>query len=149
MAAILSRPQCVKFTFPRNTKLQTTFCCRAISSWVITATFYKLQHSHICNLRAEVFALQTVARVVSSSTPLSGRWIIEPHTRRTPRPPATAAAHYSDVMMKRWRLKSPTSRLFIHPFVQAQIKENIKVPRHWPLWGEFTGGRRILRTKGQ
>ena len=21
------------------------------------------------------------------------------------------------------------------PFVQAQIKENIKAPRHWPLWG--------------
>ena len=29
------------------------------------------------------------------------------------------------------------------------IKENIKAPRHWPLWGEFTGGRWILRTKGQ
>ena len=21
---------------------------------------------------------------------------------------------------------------------KAQIKENIKAPRHWPLWGEFT-----------
>ena len=26
-------------------------------------------------------------------------------------------------------------------FIQAQIKENIKAPRHWPLWGEFTGDR--------
>ena len=26
------------------------------------------------------------------------------------------------------------------PFVQAQIKESIKAPCHWPLWGEFTGG---------
>ena len=25
--------------------------------------------------------------------------------------------------------------------VQAQIKENIKAPRHWPLWGESTGDR--------
>ena len=25
------------------------------------------------------------------------------------------------------------------PFIQTQIKENIKAPRHWPLWGEFTG----------
>ena len=25
------------------------------------------------------------------------------------------------------------------PFVQSQIKENIKAPCHWPLWGEFTG----------
>ena len=39
----------------------------------------------------------------------------------------------------RWRLKSPTSRLFIQKFVQAQIKEIIKAPSHWPLWGEFTG----------
>ena len=26
---------------------------------------------------------------------------------------------------------------FIQPFIQAQIKENIKATRHWPLWGEF------------
>ena len=25
------------------------------------------------------------------------------------------------------------------PFIQAQIKENTKAPRHWPLCGEFTG----------
>ena len=29
--------------------------------------------------------------------------------------------------------------IFTQPFVQAQVKENIKAPRHWPLWGEFTG----------
>ena len=34
-------------------------------------------------------------------------------------------------------------------FIQAQIKENMKVPRHWPLCGEFTGDRWIPRTKGQ
>ena len=49
----------------------------------------------------------------------------------------------------RWRLKSPVSRLFTQAFIQAQIKENIKAPRHWPLWGEFTGDRWIPRTKGQ
>ena len=43
----------------------------------------------------------------------------------------------------RWRLKSPASRLFTQPFIQAQIKENIKAPRHWTLWGEFTGDRWI------
>ena len=32
---------------------------------------------------------------------------------------------------------------------QAQIKENIKAPRHWPLWGEFTGDRWIPGKKGQ
>ena len=41
----------------------------------------------------------------------------------------------------RWRLKSPASQLFTQPFIQTQIKENIKAPRHWPLCGEFTGDR--------
>ena len=41
----------------------------------------------------------------------------------------------------RWRFKSPASPLFAQPFIRAQIKENIKVPRHWPLCGEFTGDR--------
>ena len=49
----------------------------------------------------------------------------------------------------RWRLKSPASWLFTQPFIQAQIKENIKAARYWPLWGEFTSDRRIPRTKGQ
>ena len=39
----------------------------------------------------------------------------------------------------RWRLKSPASGLFTQLFIQVQIKENIKAPRHWPLCGEFTG----------
>ena len=40
-------------------------------------------------------------------------------------------------------------RLFTQLFIQAQIKENIKAPRRWLLWGEFTGDRWIPRTKGQ
>ena len=41
-----------------------------------------------------------------------------------------------------WRLKSPASRLFAQPCVQAPIKENIKAPRHWYLWANppVTGG---------
>ena len=39
--------------------------------------------------------------------------------------------------LARLRIKSPAVRLFTLPFIQAQIKENIKVPRHWPLCGEF------------
>ena len=38
-----------------------------------------------------------------------------------------------------WRIKSTASSLFTQPFIQAQIKGNIKAPRHWPLCGEFTG----------
>ena len=40
-----------------------------------------------------------------------------------------------------WRLKLLASRLFTQPFVQ--IEENIKAPRHWPLWGHFTRQRWI------
>ena len=39
--------------------------------------------------------------------------------------------------------------IFTQPFVQAQIQENINAPRHWPLWGEFTGDRWIPLSKGQ
>ena len=45
--------------------------------------------------------------------------------------------HYNDVIMGAMTFKSPASRLFTQAFIQAQIKENIKAPRHWPLWGEF------------
>ena len=49
---------------------------------------------------------------------------------------------FTITMTSQWprrRLKSPASRLFTQPFIQTQIKENIKAPRHWPLCGEFTG----------
>ena len=34
-------------------------------------------------------------------------------------------------------------------FIQAQIKENIKASRHWPLGGKFTGDRWIPHTNSQ
>ena len=46
--------------------------------------------------------------------------------------------HIYGAITLRWRHKSPASRLFAQPFIQAKMKENIKAPRHWPLWGEFT-----------
>ena len=49
----------------------------------------------------------------------------------------------------RRRLKSSATRLFTQPFIQAQIQENIKAPRHWPLCGELIGGPWIPRTNGQ
>ena len=52
-------------------------------------------------------------------------------------------------MRTRRRLKSPASILFTQPFIQAQIKENIKAPRHLPLCGEITGDWLIPRTNDQ
>ena len=45
--------------------------------------------------------------------------------------------------------KTPASPLFTQPFIQGQMKENIKASRHWPLGGEFAGDQWIPRTKSQ
>ena len=42
-----------------------------------------------------------------------------------------------------------TSWVHTQPFIQTQIKENTKAPRHWALCGEFTGDRWIPRTNDQ
>ena len=47
------------------------------------------------------------------------------------------AQYFVTLLWARCRLKPLASRLFAQPFVQAQIKDNIKAPPHWSLWGEF------------
>ena len=42
---------------------------------------------------------------------------------------------YSDVIMSAMASQITGARLFTQPFVQAQINENVKTPRQWPLWG--------------
>ena len=42
-----------------------------------------------------------------------------------------------------------TSLTSVCSIVYSGADQNIKAPRHWPLWGEFTGDRWIPRTKGQ
>ena len=46
--------------------------------------------------------------------------------------------HYCNVIMGAMASQIAASRLFTQLFILAQIKENIKVPRHWPLSWEFT-----------
>ena len=43
----------------------------------------------------------------------------------------------------RWRLKSPATRLSAQSSVQAQVKHNIKILHHWPLWGGSAGDKWI------
>ena len=57
--------------------------------------------------------------------------------------------HSSDITMSAQASQIPASPLFAQPFVQANIKENIKVLHHWSLWGEFTCDRWFSFTKGQ
>ena len=47
------------------------------------------------------------------------------------------AMHYCDVIMN--TIASQITSLTIVYLFRAQIKENIKAPRHWPLCEEFTG----------
>ena len=57
-------------------------------------------------------------------------------------PDDTVQWHCSDVIMSTMTSQITDLRLFAQSFVQVQIKENIKAPRHWTLWGEppVTGG---------
>ena len=60
--------------------------------------------------------------------------------------------HYSDVKMSAMatqRCPTAVSWSFAQPFAQAQIKENTKATRHWPLWRKSRGVWRIPLTKGQ
>ena len=56
--------------------------------------------------------------------------------------------HNGDVIMGAMASQI-TNLTIVYPFIQAQIRENTKAPRHWPLWGEFTGDRWIPRTNGR
>ena len=56
--------------------------------------------------------------------------------------------HSSDVIMGAMASQISSLDVFCST-VEAQVKENIKAPRYWPLCGEFTGDRRIPRTNGQ
>ena len=62
--------------------------------------------------------------------------------------------NYNDVLMRAMAsqiagVSTEGNCLLNVPFVQTQIKENIKAPCDWHLWREFTGDQWIPRTKGQ
>ena len=57
--------------------------------------------------------------------------------------------HYSDVIMSVMASQITGISLFAQPYVQVQIKENIKALHHWPLWEASTSAWWIPLTKGQ
>ena len=57
--------------------------------------------------------------------------------------------HYSEVILGAIATQITCLTIVYTIVYSNEIKENIKAPRHWPLWGEFTGDRWIPRTKGQ
>ena len=64
-------------------------------------------------------------------------------------PDIVKMTHYSDVIMGATASQITSLTLFSQRFIQTQIKGNIKAPRHWPFWGEFTGDWWIPCTNGQ
>ena len=57
--------------------------------------------------------------------------------------------HYSDVIMGVTAYQITSLTIVYSTVCSGEIKENIKAPRHWPLYGVFTGDRWIPRTNGQ
>ena len=62
---------------------------------------------------------------------------------------ALHCTHFGDVIMGAIASQITSLTVVYSTFIQTQIKENIKAPRHWPLCGESTGDRWIPRTNGQ
>ena len=48
----------------------------------------------------------------------------------------TNIIHYNDVIMGALSSQITSPQLFTQTFIHAQMKENIKAPRHWPLCGD-------------
>ena len=59
------------------------------------------------------------------------------------------ALHYNDVTMSAMASQITSLTIVYSTVIQLQIKESIKAPRDWPLWGEFARDRWIPRTKCQ
>ena len=57
--------------------------------------------------------------------------------------------HYSDVIMSSMGSQITGVSIVCPTVCPGADKKNLKVPRHWPLWGEFTGDRWIPRAKDQ
>ena len=78
-------------------------------------------------------------------------WRVE--RRKIPRLPGAldhySAPHYSDVIMSAMACQITGALIVYLTVCSGADQENIKAPRHWPLWGEFTGDRWIPCTEGQ
>ena len=67
---------------------------------------------------------------------------VKGHTRQLAFPDSSAL-HYSDFIMSEMASQIISVSMVCSTVFRAQFKENIKAPRRWPLWGEFTGDRWI------
>ena len=57
--------------------------------------------------------------------------------------------HYTDVINSAMASQITGVPIVCSTVCSGADQENVKAPRHWPLWGESTGDRWIQLTKGQ
>ena len=116
---------------------------------VVISKYFSLLHSILLKSFYEhsqdIFAFPTIYRHwIAHAVGIRQIWSQRPYDSARPSVPVGRSGIGYNITMTsqwaRWRLKSPAPPLFAQPFIRAQIKENIKAPRHRPLCGEFTGG---------
>ena len=96
-----------------------------------------------CLVIQDIFYLTKLCGILHLGSPFnlpradSGRKIGSTFWSQMRREELPAAAIWSEV------------KYTIFPVISGNTKENTKAPRHWALWGEFTGDRWIPLTKGQ
>ena len=78
-----------------------------------------------------MIGISTENHIQYFATPRSFRWFLGSHLNKPEPTTKTESPHKNSTMYHSYH------------------SENIKAPRHWPLCGEFTGDRWILRTNGQ
>ena len=149
MAAILFRPQCVKSDW---------YCIngerKCIFLYVFNVRYMMLRKlkrttEHKLTSFLRVLTLSQLVHWTGLQVVRHGHCIPNHRGQQTPStPPCDASCmtpgdHSITVTSYwvQWHLKSTVYRLFTQPFVQVQITETIKAPRHWSLWGEFTRDR--------
>ena len=94
--------------------------------------------------RCRTLSTASVSISISSCLMTFQYWLKRSHTLQLNIP---VLWHYNDVIMS--VSNHQPHDCVLNCLFKAQIKENINAPRHWPLWGEFTGDRWIARTKVQ
>ena len=120
----------------KSTLIEAVARCRQTKN-ISRANIDPIQRCHMASLnhndlKPQGFTNKTIQKIIIGKT--TYRPMV--HTAYV----IIASYHYNDVIMTTMASqKSPALRLLTQSFIQAQIKENIKAVRHWPLCGEFTG----------
>ena len=119
MASILSRSQCVNLN---------------VSDWIL--------RGRTCDKK-----IPKIKRL-HYFCDLTMFWAFKPMAAHISKEMGLISWHCNDVIMSAMASQISGASIVCSIVFQAQIKENIKAPRHWPLWGETTEWPVESLTKG-